>query len=121
MSRSIACFRPAIATRVAQLVSDFSRLTLTICMHCGGSRPFSRHSWISCSPAKLCQKHEHLSQNTFGVDCGSSVSSGPVAFLNEKSTVENKRTPVLQKVQHSFTYPTLKSMHHCPTMTGNSL
>ena len=38
----MACFQPAIATRVAQLVSAFNRLTFTTCIHCGGSRPFSR-------------------------------------------------------------------------------
>ena len=38
MSRSMACFRPATATRVAQMVSVFNRLTFTTCIHCGGSR-----------------------------------------------------------------------------------
>ena len=42
MSRLMACFEPAIATRVAQVVSVFNRVTFTTCIHCGGSRPFSR-------------------------------------------------------------------------------
>ena len=42
MSRLMACFRPAIATGVAQLVSVFNTLTFTTCTHCGGLRPFSR-------------------------------------------------------------------------------
>ena len=65
------------------------------------------HKWVSCSPIKLCQKHEHKSQNMMGVDGGSLVSSGPVAVPHKKPTVEDKRTPVLQKVYHSFTYHTL--------------
>ena len=32
----MACFRLATATRVAQLVSVFNRLTFTTCIHCRG-------------------------------------------------------------------------------------
>ena len=77
--------------------------------------------WVSCSPAKLCQKQEHQSQNILGVDGASLVPFGPVALPYEKSTVENKRTPVLQKVHHSFTYHTLQLIQPRPTVIGNSL
>ena len=56
-----------------------------------------------------------------GVDGGSSVSSGPVALPHEKSTVGDKRTPVLQRVHHSFTYHTLQLIHRPPTVISNSL
>ena len=62
------------------------------------------HKWVSCSPARLCQKQEHQSQNIVGVDGGSVVSSGPIALPCEKSTVEDKQTPVLHNVHHSCTY-----------------
>ena len=55
MSGSIACFRPAIDTRVAQRQPVFCRLTLTICIHCSGSRPFCRRSfWSSFSAHTQC-------------------------------------------------------------------
>ena len=48
----MACFRPGIDTQVAQLVSVFSRLTFTTCIHCGGSRPYSRRSFRSSFSAQ---------------------------------------------------------------------
>ena len=79
------------------------------------------HKWVNCSPAKLCQRYEHQSQNMMRVDGGSLVSSGPVALPHEKSTAENMRTQVLQKVHHSFKYHILQWIHRRPTMIGNSL
>ena len=79
------------------------------------------HNWISCSPSELYQKNEHQSQNILGVDGGSWVPSRPVALSHEKSRVEDKRTLVLQKVHHSFTYFTLQSIHRRPTVISNSL
>ena len=79
------------------------------------------HNKISCSPPELNQKHEHESQNILGVDCGSRLPSRPVALSREKSTVEDKRTPVRQKVHHCFTYFTLQSIDRRPTVMGNSL
>ena len=87
----------------------------------GTAMVFTYEKWLSCSPAKLCQKHEHQSQKMMGVDGESGVLSGAVALPHEKSTIEDKRTPVLQKVHHSFTYHPLPSIHHRPTVIGNSL
>ena len=56
-----------------------------------------------------------------GVHGGSWVSSGPVALPQEKSTVEDKWTPVLQKVHHRFTYHTLQLIHRRPKVIGNTL
>ena len=79
------------------------------------------HNRIRCSPPELDQKHEHQAQKFLGVDGGSWVPSRPVALSDEKSTVEDKRTPVLQKVHHCFTYFTLQSIDRRPTVIGNSL
>ena len=80
-----------------------------------------KHNRISCSPPELNQKHEHESQNILGIDGGCRLPSRPVALSHEKSTVEDKRTPVLQKVHHCFTYFTLQSIDRRPTVIGNSL
>ena len=90
-------------------------------MHYGSTDGPHIHKWVSCSPPKFLQKHEHQSENMMGVDSGSCVLSGPVALPHEKPTVEDNWTPVLQKVQHSFTYHTLQSIHRCPTAIGNNL
>ena len=81
---------------------------------------YQQSHYISCSPPELNQKQEHESQNILGVDCRSRVPSRPVALSHEKSTVEDKRTPVLQKVQRCFTYFTLQSIECHPTVIGNS-
>ena len=65
------------------------------------------HKWVSSSPAKLCQKHKHQSHNMMAVDGRWWVPSGLVALPHEKSTIEDKRTPVLHQRHHSFTYHTL--------------
>ena len=50
-----------------------------------------------------------------------SPTTRPVALSHRKSTVEDKRTPVLQEIQHSFTYFTLQSIDRRSTVIGNSL
>ena len=132
LSLAFFCFRPRVPWALALRVEhDFTKL-LTIAQSWQAaveSLPMQQRNTdgphiqnrISCSRPELDQKQKHQSQNILGVDGGSWVPSRPVALSHEKSTVEDKRTSVLQKVQHCFTYFTLQWIDRRPTVTGNSL
>ena len=79
------------------------------------------HNRISCSPPALNQKHEHESQNILDVNGTSRLPSRSVAWSQEKPTVEDKRTPVVQKVHQCSTYCTLQSIDRRPTVIGSNL
>ena len=40
----------------------------SLAMHSGHTDGPHIHKWVSCSPAKLCRKHKHQSENMTGVD-----------------------------------------------------
>ena len=79
------------------------------------------HEWICCRCGKLCHQHKHHSQHMEGVDGGLWVLSSPIALPAEKPAVEDHRTRVLQKTDHTVAYHTLQWIHRRSTMMGNSL